>query len=147
MNKINYLSDCNKNNIPYFSFCGNEYECKCVDVYDGDTITVVFKPFIGLDFYKFRIRLSEIDTPEIKTHNIKEKELGIYVRDFLRELILDKLIKIKCGEFDKYGRLLAYVYLKDCDNMSPENSINHLLVKKNYAKIYDGGKKIQWVFD
>ena len=147
MNKINYLSDCNKNNIPYFSFCGNEYECKCVDVYDGDTITVAFKPFSGVDFYKFRIRLFGIDTPEIRTRNLKEKEIGIQVRDFLREIILNKIIIIKCREFDKYGRLLSYIYLNDCDNMIPDNSINHLLVKKNYAKIYDGGKKKEWIFD
>lgn len=145
--KPSRLSECCIKNTPYFSLNNNEYMCKCISVYDGDTITVAFKPFEELDFYKFHIRLSEIDTPEIKTKIVKEKELATKVRDFLRDLILDKIIKIKCGEFDKYGRLLAYVYLKNCDNMIPENSINYLLVKKNYAKMYDGGKKKEWNFD
>jgi endonuclease YncB( thermonuclease family) len=141
------LSECFKKNTPYFSLDGNEYKCKCISVYDGDTITVAFKPFDGMGFYKFRVRLSEIDTPEMRTKDIKEKEFATEVRDFLRELISDKIIKIKCRGFDKYGRLLAYVYtLNDDAEMIPENSVNYLLVEKNYAYLYDGGSKKEWKF-
>ena len=66
----------------------------------------------------------------MRTKNIKEKELATEVRDFLRDLILDKIVKIKCGDFDKYGRLLAHIYLLDCEEITPENSINYLLIKK-----------------
>ena len=128
------LLACTKENTQYFSFCGREFMCKCISVYDGDTITVVFKPFESCVFYKFRIRLSGIDTPEMRTKNIGEKEKATEVRDFLRGLILDKLIKIKCGEFDKYGRLLAYVYIDD-------TNINQLLIDKKFAYEYDGGTK------
>jgi endonuclease YncB( thermonuclease family) len=140
------LSECSNEHTSYFSLSGNEYNCKCLNVYDGDTITVALKPFDGLDFYKFNIRLSDIDTPELRTKNKKEKEMGLTVRDYLRELILNKIIKIKCGNFDKYGRLLAHIYLMDCTNMNPENSINHLLVNKNFAYLYDGGTKKEWNF-
>ena len=54
-------------NTTYFSIHGN-FLCKCVSVYDGDTINVVFDPFGSNGrIYRFRTRLLGIDTPEIKT--------------------------------------------------------------------------------
>ena len=41
----NELEKCTDNNTPLFSFDGITYIAKCVAVYDGDTITVVFQPF------------------------------------------------------------------------------------------------------
>ena len=49
------LSDCNYENTPTFSFDNQEFEALCVKVYDGDTITVVFK-YSG-QFHKFGIPL------------------------------------------------------------------------------------------
>ena len=61
------LLKCDKKNTPYYTLNGHEYICKCVSVYDGDSITVVFMPK-GLDtYYKYTIRLTGIDTPEIRT--------------------------------------------------------------------------------
>jgi micrococcal nuclease len=131
------LMECSMKNTPYFSLCDQEFTCKCVKVYDGDTITVIFKPFEQTSFYKFRIRLYGIDTPELRTKNKEEKKKGIIVRDFLRELVLDKIITIKCSDFDKYGRLLADIYIKDM----VDKSINTLLIEKGYAYSYDGGMK------
>lgn len=133
------LLECGKH-TPNFSFDGQTFLCKCVSVYDGDTITVAFQPY-GHEFYKFHIRLSGIDTPEVRTKNIDEKKQGLLVRDFLRELILNKLVTIKCGKFDKYGRLLAYVYQYDEYDIKSLKSINDLLIDKKYAYSYDGGTK------
>lgn len=126
------LFNCTAKNTPYFSFNGETFQCKCVSVYDGDTVTVIFDTF-G-QFFKHRIRLSGIDTPEIRTKNENEKKLGFEVRDFLREKILDKIITIKCGDFDKYGRLLGDLFLDGVN-------LNKLLVEKKYAYNYDGGAK------
>ena len=137
------LYECSQKNTPYFSLEGREFVCKCVKVYDGDTITVALEPFDSCGFYKFRTRLSGIDTPEIKTKNADEKSQGILARDFLRGLILGKIIKIKCGEFDKYGRLLADLY-EMTDGVAAKNSINDQLIEKKYAYAYDGGAKRTW---
>jgi micrococcal nuclease len=139
------LTNCNKKNTPYFSFAGS-YLCKCVSVYDGDTITVVFNPFTSTNnIYKFKIRLAGIDTPELRTKDPNEKKRGIMIRDFLREMILDKLIHIDCEGFDKYGRILAYIHIlnntPNDNKYSVENSINQLLITKKYAYAYDGGTK------
>ena len=108
---------------------------KVVSVYDGDTIKVVF-PFHET-LYKWNCRLSRVDTPELRTKNELEKKFGYEVRDKLRKKILNKVINVKCGEFDKYGRLLTELYIED-------ENINQWLIDNEYAFEYDGGTKKSW---
>lgn len=125
------------NDAPLFSFEGQEIECKVVSVYDGDTVKVVFP--LNNTLYKWNCRLTGIDTPEIRTRCKPEKQYGYKVRDCLREKILNKIVKIKCGDFDKYGRLLGEII---CDG--DKCSINQWLIDENYAFAYDGGTKKSW---
>ena len=84
-------------------------------------------------------RLAGVDTPELRTRNKLEKAHGYLVRDKLREKILNKVVIVKCFEFDKYGRLLISVYCDD-DNVS----VNKWLIDNDYAFKYDGGTKKDW---
>lgn len=118
-----------------FTFEGESFEAKVMSVYDGDTVKVAF-PFGG-KMFKWNCRLSGVDTPELRTKNKKEKEFGYKVRDHLREKILGKIITLKCGEFDKYGRLLGEIFIDD-------ESVNKWLIKNEYAFEYDGGTKKIW---
>jgi len=129
------LVNCNID-TPKFTLKGDRL-CKCVKVYDGDTITVVFQPFSETPFYKFNIRLNGIDTPELRGSSPDEKEKAILARDFLANLILDEIIFIKLGDFDKYGRLLGDIYLSKDDT----KSINELMIEKGHAYEYNGGTK------
>tara|TARA_X000000368_G_C22588760_1_gene518421 strand:- start:37 stop:465 length:429 start_codon:yes stop_codon:yes gene_type:complete len=121
--------------VKEFSFEGEEKEAKVVDVYDGDTIKVVF-PVQG-KLYKFNCRIQHVDTPEIRTRNKLEKTYGLKVRDLLREKILGKIVLIVCDDFDKYGRLLIDIKLKD-------TLLSQWLILNNYAFEYDGGTKKSW---
>ena len=137
------------NKIKTFSLEGEIKKGKCVNVYDGDTIKVVFP--IHDKLYRWNCRLSGVDTPEIRTKNKEEKKMGYKVRDKLREKILNKMIYVKCGEFDKYGRLLAEIYLENeyqvgGSSMETNTSINKWLINNKYAFKYDGGKKKGWRF-
>ena len=118
-----------------FSFEGDFKEAKVLEVYDGDTITVAF-PFGG-KMFRWKCRLNGVDTPELRTRNLKEKEFGYKVRDYLREKILGKVVKISCKDFDKYGRLLVEVY-------DDTESVNNWLIENEYAFAYDGGTKKKW---
>lgn len=111
----------------------------CVKVYDGDTIKVVGKlqEIFNGESRVYNIRICGIDTPEIKTKNEKEKELGIKTRDYLSDMILDKEVKVCFKECDKYGRFLADIYIGDIN-------ITEHLVDLGYAHTYDGGKKESW---
>lgn len=121
--------------VKKFSLEGEIYFARVVKVYDGDSITVVFK-YNGV-YRKWTCRMSGIDTPELRNSCVGEKQEAIKARDFLRALILDKVVEIRCGDFDKYGRLLVTVY-KD------EKCVNDLLIDDGYAVAYDGGKKQEW---
>jgi len=131
-------SDCFNNlesqtiETPKWSFKDREYNAKVVGVYDGDTIRVVFK-FNG-DYYKFSIRLMGIDTPELRTKNENEKKCGYYVKGILEDKILNKIIKLECVGEDKYGRILANIYLE-------KENINKYLIDNKYAYPYEGGTK------
>lgn len=108
---------------------------KVIKVYDGDTITIgsilLNKP------YRFSVRLRGIDTPEMKGGNAHEKELAIKARDELSKRIMNKIVKLKNIETEKYGRILADVYLE-------EECMNEWLINEGHAKKYDGGHKESW---
>ena len=87
--------------------------------------------------YKWNCRLINIDTPEIRTRNLREKVYGKKVRDYLRKKILNKIVTVSCKDFDKYGRLLVEIFYED-------ENINNWLIDNGYAKIYDGGTKHKW---
>ena len=132
------LNDASKK-TPYFTFKGRHVRARCVSVYDGDTINVCFPLHDEnhqLKLWRFRVRLEGIDTPEIKSETTQERTRAIQARDYLRYLILDKDVKLVCGDFDKYGRLLAYVFVDGYDQ-----SLNRRMVEYGHAVVYDGKNK------
>ena len=127
------LMKANPKDIPYFSFNGIRTIAKVVKVYDGDTITIIFE-YNG-KMIKYSCRIFGIDTPEIRSQNPEERKLAYEARDFLRSLILNKIVHIELLKFDKYGRLLINVFTESSQNISD------IMIEKKYAKPYFGGKK------
>ena len=122
-----------------FSLTGYKTYAKCVYVYDGDTIHVVFKMPNSSECFKWVIRMMGIDTPEMKTKNLTEKAKAVQSRDFLKGKILDKVVILDCLEFDKYGRLLGNIFLE-----GEEQSLSQQMIANGHAKAYDGGTKEGW---
>jgi len=107
-----------------------------IKVYDGDTITIASKlPYPESPLYRFQVRLNGIDCPEIKSKNNSEKECSLISKQVLSSLILDKVVTLKNIQTEKYGRILADVYL---DNLN----LNKYMLDKRLAVVYDGGTKI-----
>ena len=119
-----------------------------IKVYDGDTITIAAKlPYDASPLYRFSVRLLGIDTPEIKGKTAEEKEAAHAAQKALEYLILHKIVYLKDNAQEKYGRILANVYID-----SPENPINQIHVNKwmldnGYAYEYDGKTKKQFTSD
>lgn len=116
-------------------------ECYCISVYDGDTITIVKKFSINNEepqFYKYSVRLSGINTPEIRTKDLIEKKYGLLAKDKLTNLILNKMIKLEDISYDKYGRILAKVFIYDNNE---KIDICKKLIEMNLAEPYFGKKK------
>jgi micrococcal nuclease len=108
---------------------------RVIKVYDGDTITIAAKlPFDNSPLYRLSVRLNGIDTPEIKGKTEDEKTAAKLVKDELSKLILNKRVSLKNIQTEKYGRILADVYIG-------ELHINQWLVTEKYAVKYDGGTK------
>lgn len=129
--RVNRLT---KENTPFLDFDNKLFWAKCVDVYDGDTITIAF--YLHKHPYKVKCRLADIDCAEIRTKNDAEKEMGIKARERLKGLILNKPIYIRAGKWDKYGRLLILIKLAKNDE-----TINYMLCREGLAYHYDGKAK------
>ena len=107
---------------------------KVLSIYDGDTITVVFKDAEGNDI-KEKIRILELDTPEIKGKCSFEKKKAIQSRDRLVDLVSDYPVRIEFLKRDKYKRMLAHVYTHEGVNVAEQ------LIKENLGRPYAGGRR------
>lgn len=106
-----------------------------VKVYDGDTITIISRlPYSQSALYKFSVRLNGIDCPEIKGKTEYERECAKIAQSELEQLILNKQITLKNVKTEKYGRILADVYLGDLN-------LNQYMLDHELAVMYDGGTK------
>jgi endonuclease YncB( thermonuclease family) len=109
---------------------------RVIKVYDGDTITIASKlPFNESPLYRLSVRFNGIDTPEIKGKSEDEKKAAKVAKEALLDLILNKYVTLKNIKSEKYGRILADVYLDDL-------WLNEWMIKECYAVKYDGGTKI-----
>ena len=71
--------------------CYNFRVTKIVKVLDGDTIDVLID--LGFDLYKKeRVRIAGVDTPEKRTRDLEEKELGIHATDWMKDKLNEKMI-------------------------------------------------------
>ena len=123
--------------------CYNFRVTEIVKVLDGDTIDVLID--LGFDlFKKERVRIAGVDTPEKRTRNLEEKELGIDATNWLKDRLEstiegddELLIRTELvGGVGKYGRLLGWLYVGDATV-----SLNEQMITEGYAWEYDGGTK------
>lgn len=110
-----------------------------IKVYDGDTITIASKlPFENSPIYRFSVRLAGIDAPEIKGNTEQEKIMAKEAKNKLQSMIMNKYILLKNINNEKYGRILADVYLEDIH-------INKWMIDQKLAVEYHGEKKLSWI--
>ena len=108
---------------------------KVVKVYDGDTITVASKyPKNGKKLYRFSVRLAGIDAPEMNADSFIERVEANISKEQLHSLIYNETVRLDNVRIEKYGRLLADVYIRDLH-------VNNWLLENNYAVPYFGGAK------
>jgi endonuclease YncB( thermonuclease family) len=106
-----------------------------IKVYDGDTITIATKlHYPDWTMYRFSVRLSGIDSPEIKAKSTNEKKLAVLSKDALTKQIIGKTVELKNVSMEKYGRLLADVY---CNGIH----INKWMLENGFAVTYSGKTK------
>jgi micrococcal nuclease len=111
-----------------------------IKVYDGDTITIAARlPYSGSPLYRFHIRLAGIDSPEMKGKSEEEKSAAKLSQQALESLIINKKVYLENISTEKYGRILANVYVISVNKQ--KINVNQWLLDNGYAVRYDGKKK------
>lgn len=140
---------------PMFSLNGIKTYGRIVDVTDGDTLVIVI-PVFENKYFKFSSRLTNIDTCETRSKNLQIKQKGLQAKYRVVELLCNKneectkkqikkffedivcVVWVECFDFDKYGRLLANVFIKKEDT----KSISDILIDEKLACKYNGETKL-----
>lgn len=141
INTINSIKNATYVNSPVVTY--NFKKAKIVKVYDGDTVWIAVKFYNG-KVYRFLARIYGIDCPELKSHNIEEKNKAKEAKEFTEKFCLNKIVDINVfnNKYDnknkiikeKYGRLLISIEYNGY-NLANE------LINQGLAKEYYGGKK------
>lgn len=129
---------CSDYNVAKFSLTDRVMLGKVVSVYDGDTCRVNL--FLAPnDLKQFTIRMMGYDSPELKTKNTTEKKCGLIAKNTLNKLLEDRIVKLVCLEHDKYGRILANVFVKLADGS--DLNVNKYMMDNHFGYSYLGGTK------
>jgi len=114
-----------------------EYKIKeVVKIVDGDTVDIIIDLGFSLT-KKERVRLAGIDTPECRTRDLDEKQMGLEAKAFLTRRLADgepSGLRVKTKKDGKYGRMLGTLFVGS-------QNINQEMIERGYAWKYDGGKK------
>ena len=132
----------NKEEMKCFSFKGQTHFGLPTNVYDGDTLSIIF--IYNGNRIKYRCRCLGYDSPEMKPllsnpNRENEKVFALQAKTRFIELLNkspEGILKFECFDFDKYGRLLVKLW-----NQVDEKSINDMMLEECHGKKYDGGKK------
>ena len=122
--------------LPLYRLHG-AFSCKVVDVYDGDTVTIVL--YNKGAFEKHKLRMYGYDSPEIKPRLDVVDRAAIIVRAraaqaFLAARVMDKICEFRSMGFDKYGRLLGTLH-------DLEGNLSEYMLAAGHGVVYTGGTK------
>jgi len=111
------------------------------NITDGDTLVGNIDLGFSISLKDAKIRLYGINTPESRTRNLQEKELGLAAKARLSELLGSaRKVQICVDQNNprgKFGRILA-IMLADSVN------VNEILISEGHARHYFGGKREPW---
>lgn len=122
------------------------YGATVLDVVDGDTVDLM----IDLGFkihHKIRVRLYGVNTPESRTKDLAEKEMGMKAKQFTKDwLTSHKWVYVNTipDKNDKYGRILARIYSSELVNDPKTACLNTDIIQAGYAREYFGVGDKTW---
>ena len=120
------------------------YKAKVERVVDGDTMIVSFIFDDGSKYLKERVRFLGVNTPETVHPSKPVEYYGKEASNFTKSELTDKTLWLQTDVEvkDRYGRMLAYVWLKepskkDLDDEAAirENMFNAKLLLEGYAQL------------
>lgn len=122
------------------------YGATVLNVVDGDTIDLMID--LGFDIHrKIRVRLYGVNTPESRTKDLKEKELGLKAKEFTKDwLSKHKWVFVNTipDKNDKYGRILAQIFSSEEITDPSTACLNKDIIQSGYAREYFGVGDKTW---
>lgn len=139
----------NATECPVRTFDGKSRWAKVLDVYDGDTITIVTNLSNDEPYYQYKLRLHGLDTPELRPskdvpHREQHIQAALYVRKQLQDQIEDRVVRIDFTKEEKFGRLMGTIWImqrKWYGVKVRHRNINAWLLERGYAVSYNGERK------
>lgn len=122
------------------------YGATVLNVVDGDTIDLMID--LGFNIHhKIRVRLYGVNTPESRTKDAKEKELGLKAKEFTKDWLTNHkwvFVNTIPDKNDKYGRILARIFSSE-DTESPSTAcLNKDIIQAGLAREYFGVGDKTW---
>lgn len=122
------------------------YGATVLKVIDGDTVELM----VDLGFnvhHKIRVRLFGINTPESRTKDLKEKELGLQAKQFTTDWFTNHkwvFVNTIPDKNDKYGRVLARIFSSDKIDDPSTACLNTDIIQAGLAREYFGVGDKTW---
>lgn len=110
-----------------------EYKAKVIRVIDGDTLEVDIDLGFKIILRKEKLRLLEIDTPELRSSDANERKEAQVAKKFVQDVLPENgniIVRTKKDKKGKYGRYLANVFFFD-DN-EKLICLNEMLIEQGY---------------
>ena len=123
----------------FLSGVANAVPARVDYIFDGDTFSAAVKLDTDIEI-TVRVRLINVDTPEMNGKCAAEKIMAQNARDLLATLIpRGTVVDLQNIKDDKYlGRINANVILSD------GRDIGKILIDSGLARPYSGGKRRSW---
>ena len=116
------------------------YGATVLKVIDGDTIELMVD--LGFNIHhKMRVRLYGVNTPESRTKDLAEKEMGLKAKHFTEDWLTNHqwvFVNTIPDKNDKYGRILAKIYSSDKIYNPDTACLNNDIIEAGYAREYYG---------
>lgn len=106
---------------PLVANANTSISCRVVGVSDGDTFTCLYQK--NKQKSSVKVRMLNIDAPE------KGQAYSMIAKGALSAAIYHKHVVLRAKEKDKYGRILALVFVGD-------TNVNEYMIKNGYAWAY-----------
>jgi len=122
------------------------YGATLLKVIDGDTVELM----VDLGFsvhHKIRVRLYGVNTPESRTKDLTEKELGLKAKKFTEEWLTNHkwvFVNTIPDKNDKYGRVLARIFSSDKIDDPTTACLNIDIIQSGLAREYFGVGDKTW---
>jgi len=109
------------------------YKAEVVRVIDGDTLVLNIDLGLNISITK-HIRLLRVDTPELNSRVLEEREKAKLARDFVVERLPSGAeVIVKTYKSDSFGRYLGEIYYSE---NGVQVNLSDLLLEHDLARVY-----------